>query len=557
MSMPAFTTTYDPKVRQLIAQCEQLSVTGDPGAPRHFRRLEKLATEAEDTALLGYVCYYAANWYYDAAQIEQFYAYLKKAIDSLLRSREYELLARAYNLFAIYAWEGDVYEIAYSYFLNALSIIEGNEKLTVAGVILGNLAGFHYESQEYKLARRNFRKAIRLMLKDTGDPFHQRNLLAAYVNDGLNSLAMGDLEDMEKNYLRARKIVLAGDYAQFLSTVPAYRFFEAQRALAMGDIPLFREKFEACLKFLKEETFPEAYMVETRDFCYALIRAGENACVRRVLDTIEGRLEDSDFTVTMRMLTQIKVSYYDSVHNEKELMRCLMEQHRLLLRQNEERKKIFRFSVELVRLVGELQEEEKHVRLENRDLRKRALTDGLTRIPNREALDMELEKVLSRAAKDRSLIGVEILDIDEFKSYNDDLGHRAGDACLEEVGRVLQTFGAKHDVFCARFGGDEFVLIYESMTAEEIRTSAEELGAAIAACTVTLNKETRKRSVTVSQGICTGVPDKDSSPWDFLAEADVALYAVKNAHDRKSKSGGVRIREHTPAKRKANRKTGP
>lgn len=60
-------------------------------------------------------------------------------------------------------------------------------------------------------------------------------------------------------------------------------------------------------------------------------------------------------------------------------------------------------------------------------------------------------------------VAVEILDIDYFKQYNDNYGHQKGDLCICRVAKEIQKLAEKDGIFCARYGGDEFILIYEDI----------------------------------------------------------------------------------------------
>lgn len=72
-------------------------------------------------------------------------------------------------------------------------------------------------------------------------------------------------------------------------------------------------------------------------------------------------------------------------------------------------------------------------------------------------------------------MAVEILDIDYFKQYNDNYGHQKGDLCICRVAKEIQKLAEKDDIFCARYGGDEFILIYEGYSREAVVILTEKL----------------------------------------------------------------------------------
>ena len=91
-------------------------------------------------------------------------------------------------------------------------------------------------------------------------------------------------------------------------------------------------------------------------------------------------------------------------------------------------------------------------------VRKQALTDGLTNLANRKAFDDEIERVHAEATKQGQVFTIIILDIDHFKSFNDNYGHQVGDQVLRLVAKTL-TDGVKGRDMAARYGGEEFALI--------------------------------------------------------------------------------------------------
>ena len=103
----------------------------------------------------------------------------------------------------------------------------------------------------------------------------------------------------------------------------------------------------------------------------------------------------------------------------------------------------------------------------NERLLEKSETDPLTRLANRFRLNDYLERAFERTRDDHRAFAVEILDIDYFKEYNDNYGHQAGDARIVAIADELRKMQS-HDTFCARYGGDEFIIIYEYKTEDEV-----------------------------------------------------------------------------------------
>ena len=161
-------------------------------------------------------------------------------------------------------------------------------------------------------------------------------------------------------------------------------------------------------------------------------------------------------------------------------------------------------------------------RLEGR-LAHQALHDPLPGLPNRALFLDRLGVALDRAQRNRSTVAVLFLDVDNFKSINDSLGHAAGDTLLMALADRLRAVLRPMDTV-ARFGGDEFMLLFEDLTGErEAALIAERVSHAAGAPMVL---EERDAAVTVSIGVAV-VADPSVPPEHLLREADAAMYRAK------------------------------
>ena len=146
---------------------------------------------------------------------------------------------------------------------------------------------------------------------------------------------------------------------------------------------------------------------------------------------------------------------------------------------------------------------------------------------NRLKLNEYSEEVFEKALINRSTIAVEILDIDYFKQYNDNYGHQAGDDCIKFIADTLSNLAKDEGIFAARYGGDEFVVIYEGMTKEMVEAKVIELRERVYEAKWEHKFSLADDIVTISQGICFGVPERDASMFGYLQTADRMLYEVK------------------------------
>lgn len=135
-------------------------------------------------------------------------------------------------------------------------------------------------------------------------------------------------------------------------------------------------------------------------------------------------------------------------------------------------------------------------------------------------------KVLEKCLANGQPLSFEILDIDYFKQYNDNYGHQAGDECVKAVANLLRGM-ENEKIFCARYGGDEFVIIYNGMSEKEVFECAERLRQEVMRLNLEHLYSDVYPTVTISQGIYHSIPKDGNRIWDFLHAADTLLYQVK------------------------------
>ncbi len=160
-----------------------------------------------------------------------------------------------------------------------------------------------------------------------------------------------------------------------------------------------------------------------------------------------------------------------------------------------------------------------------------AFYDSLTRLPNRRLLMDRLEQVVASGSRHRRLGALLFVDLDNFKTINDTLGHYLGDLLLEQVAQRLSTCVREGDTV-ARLGGDEFVVMLEDLSEDEMEaaTQAENVGKKILA---SLNEIYQLGSHAHHSTPSIGVTLFGANPHESIAEplkrADLAMYQAKAA----------------------------
>jgi diguanylate cyclase (GGDEF)-like protein/PAS domain S-box-containing protein len=159
-------------------------------------------------------------------------------------------------------------------------------------------------------------------------------------------------------------------------------------------------------------------------------------------------------------------------------------------------------------------------------LREQSVRDYLTGLFNRRYMEETLERELLRASRKKLSLGIIMLDVDDFKQFNDTYGHAAGDDILRELGSLLLRQIRGEDIAC-RYGGDEFILIMPDATQEVTRQRAELVCESARMSHLQFEGQSLA-PVTLSLGVAV-FPEHGSTSTGILRAADAALYRAKHS----------------------------
>jgi two-component system, cell cycle response regulator len=167
----------------------------------------------------------------------------------------------------------------------------------------------------------------------------------------------------------------------------------------------------------------------------------------------------------------------------------------------------------------------REIQAKNHLLEEMALTDALTGLPNRRAVDVWASRELSAAARHDFAFWVVMADLDSFKKVNDTYGHDAGDSVLKTFAEILKTHTRQSDL-CARLGGEEFLVMMTHSDRGGTKTAVERIRKQFENTNFTLGGSIV--TATASFGIA-GFRGNKPPDWNALVEcADTALYAAKH-----------------------------
>jgi len=163
----------------------------------------------------------------------------------------------------------------------------------------------------------------------------------------------------------------------------------------------------------------------------------------------------------------------------------------------------------------------------NQKLEAISLTDSLTSIANRRYFDQLIHKEWQRAIRKKSPISLIMVDIDYFKLLNDSYGHQKGDQCLKKVALALVAELKRPGDLVARYGGEEFSVVLPDTNITGAIAVAENMRRNVANLQIEHNKSEVSDYITISLGVASVVPEKQSSHSQLIRRADKALYTAK------------------------------
>ncbi|MFW5425727.1 MAG: diguanylate cyclase domain-containing protein [Methylophagaceae bacterium] len=167
----------------------------------------------------------------------------------------------------------------------------------------------------------------------------------------------------------------------------------------------------------------------------------------------------------------------------------------------------------------------------NQKLRLMAMKDGLTGLANRRHFDEAMAKEFKRSMRSQTPLSLILADIDNFKLYNDNYGHQAGDDCLKTVAQLIQSVIKRPGDLVARYGGEEFAIVLPETDIIAAGQVAELVKNIFTANQIPHAHSSAAEYVTLSLGVASIQPEKGQDVSDvihsLIEAADKGLYQVK------------------------------
>lgn len=430
-------------------------------------------------------------------------------------------LAVSYNLLGLLNHTMLFYVRAMDNFLTSRTyVLQLADPQNYLGALYGNIASVYRSLGNYGEALSYLQKTLPYL--EQSNSHRTRNLMNNWAELGLLYLdADGPLEKAENCLEQITALIAESRQSRESVDIPYYLYYllAARVAGAAGDRAAQERAVQEELSLLPRLGIYSDSLDGILEFMEYLIRIREYtwfADFRQVFTPYADSLSAAN---TLRWLDAC-IAYDRSRKDEASCGRDMARYYDTSQRLSVERHALELQAVKNLNRIETMREE-------NDRLSREAQTDLLTGLPNRYSLNRTSDQWYEQAYRRQSALAVEILDIDCFKQYNDTYGHQAGDDCLRKVAMALSAFRDSHPgVYAARYGGDEFVLLYDGFSDPQVLALAGELRERIRALNIPAPQEPGA-VLTISQGIRNSVPSQGNKLWDYLYTADNALYQVK------------------------------
>ena len=503
---------YDVETLDLIQQAKENRVSNPRLVLEVARILRDKAKATQDKKLLGIADYCVADAYFalnDEVGLEH---YASRAMNSLREVKEWELLGRTYNVAALMDMRIGRMAHALEMLSRAIHISEEHHLYILETILYMNVADVCAQLESDNDALHYILLAESFLKECDGEEQQDYYYMIASTEGALFAKKLKQIEEEKK-----QRAILAG----VLKRHPEYGddvcvlLLMYQEAQDNGE----SEKAEGHLEQLQTAFFSSpSFLDYTNELMHFLEILQENKKYRTIdemLEYITQSLNGHESPGIMYQVSNFKVQYFKEVNRKKDLEKELenfWNYSRFLQKQTNTA------IISLIDVHQDLEASNKN----NKRLRKLADTDELTFLPNRRALNEKLDQIFERSYREKRYLGVEMLDVDNFKQVNDTYGHSTGDDVLVLIGKVLKEI-CSESIYTARYGGDEFVIVYDNMDDEAILKN----GVRIKDLFAQGIQEISLVAFTVSQGIYAKIPIDDNKVWDYTSTADAALYMTK------------------------------
>lgn len=489
---------------------------------KYCRDIEQYAGKTDDPKLMGFAYYYSGETYYILNDAGGLFRCITKAIGYLDQAKQWDMVARSYNIMAITSQSRGNALIAMDYYLTGLGYCRKYRLYAEENIINLNLGSLYLVNGQWSEAQKYFEK-LAYYVRDEKTTENYYSLMSCVA------VSLGRCFMQREQFERAQQKIECLDQCMGRLEKPeqiAVLCFKAEFYHRAGRVTLRDECIHKIHGMMDMDMAVMDLFEDIYGLCELLLEIDNENVFWDIIDILEKLIKNANIVNLQRRIISLKISYYRRHDDEESYLALAGTYYELTEAMERENHYMVANMLAVRSSLEQANAKRREVEKANEQLLEKSETDPLTHLANRFRLNDYSEQTFEETLAAEEPFAVEILDIDYFKEYNDNYGHQAGDVCILAIAEELQKMQGER-IFCARYGGDEFIIIYKQMTEEEVFEEAGGLRERILARRIAHAYSKALPVVTISQGICWDIPGEENRSWDFLHAADEMLYRVK------------------------------
>jgi len=514
---------YNDVVQRWI-NCIEENVRSDADLTlKYCRDLIEYGADAEEDALVALGYYYRGLVYYISNEGSLFYEAMTRALTYLTKIEEWELMARCYNFLGISFMNRGNAVVGLDYYINAINACEKASEEAFKSTVMINIGALYVNCGRYDDAIEHLQSAMEYYCMHPEHPKYEPYMVCIYQNMARAYICKGMLEEakccFENIYSEHKDSLNETAQITIWATEAMYYHMSDEHENCDERIARIHTSIEPNMPIM--DMFDDIY-----DYIRILLDREKDEEFWHIIDVVEPMARSAGITNLVLRIMSLKLKFHNRRKNQEKYLEIAGQYFELAERIELENRVMMNNVLTIRKNLEQINKEKEIVEKHNAMLREKSETDPLTGLNNRFGLEVNFEKAFRNAMENQTPLAVEMLDMDFFKEYNDHYGHQLGDLCIQRVASVIKSM-EKFGAHTARYGGDEFVVIYENITKELAIEYAEELRKRVMELGIIHEKSKIAPMFTISQGMCWDIPEEGNSMNDFLHAADQMLYRVK------------------------------
>ncbi len=512
-------TKYPDEIQKWMEVIEKSAGVDAERLMTYCEKLYDYAQEVNSDYLKGFSLFFRGFGYYSMAKLEESMDALSSALHHLIDAEDWYMTAKTYNSMGNIAdFQADL-SLSTDCYCKGLAISKEHGFGLLSFTISSNIANIHISLDQLELAAESLHFCEELTAEGLSVPFVAQ--MVVYANLATCYTRLGQLEKAEQ-YLDLL-VESYGDTATDTTRVVIY-ILQAELYHVRGDTQV-RDAAIAGLNSMELQA--TTIFDALNELCHHAKMLLELDKLDEFLALVSQIETCAEGIAVEKQVLHLRLQYYKKIGDWESRKRTAVRYYEVVTLCDGIRNKIISHNIAARISLNEEAAKRKEIEKTNLLLRQRSEHDSLTGMNNRYKLSEFSELAFHRAYTNETPLTVELLDIDFYKQFNDNYGHQAGDDCLVRIAEAIRSMEEYPNVFTARYGGDEFVVIYEGYTREDIETMARTLQDKIHALHIPHHYSKIADHITITQGLFHRVPIGSNKPWDFLHCADMALYVAK------------------------------